>query len=179
MQTHSLSQAATLLGVHRNTLSQWLREGCPAIEKADRERGVEWQLSLPDIVDWRIERAVASVAAASGGDGTAVTKEEADRRRSVALATMAEIDLDERLKSVVSREDAVADMSVFCQALRGQIDSAFSKIAARCSTMQSPTEIETMCRAEWNRAMKVAQEELRRRWDLRMAGEAVTDFPTE
>ena len=179
MQTHSLSQAATLLGVHRNTLHQWLQHGCPAVEKADRERGVEWQISLPDIVDWRIERAVANVAAASRGDGTAIPKDEADRRRAVALALSAEIDLDERTRNVVARADAVADMSAFCQALRDQISSAFGKIASRCSTMQLPTEIEAMCRAEWNRAMKVAQEELRRRWDLRMAGEAVTDFPTE
>jgi hypothetical protein len=149
------------------------------VEKADRERGVEWQLSLPDIIDWRIERAVANVAAASGGDGTTVTKEEADRRRSVALAHMAEIDLDERLKNVVSREDAVADMSAFCLAIKQQGSNAFSKIATRAATMTVPGEIDRMCQAEWNRGMGNAQEELRRRWNLRKEGKATPDFPTE
>lgn len=167
MQTHSLSQAATLLGVHRNTLHQWLQQGCPAVEKADRERGVEWQLSLPDIVDWRIERAVANVASASGGDGSIVTKEEADRRRSVALARMAEIELDDRLGRTVERDAAVGMFADFCQALRNSMSSGFAKIAARASTMTAATEIDAMCRKEWVRSMQLAREEFHRLWDDR------------
>lgn len=173
MQTHSLSQAATLLGVHRNTLHQWLQQGCPAVEKADRERGVEWQLSLPDIVDWRIERAVANVASASGGDGSIVTKEEADRRRSVALARMAEIELDDRLGRTVEREAMVGIFADFCQALRNGMSTGFDKIAARGSTITNPPEIASMCRAEWNRAMQLAREEFHRLWEDRFGTKGI------
>ncbi|QEE38834.1 MULTISPECIES: terminase small subunit [unclassified Methylobacterium] len=172
-------EVAGLLGVNKTTLQTWLSQGCPAVERADRATGKAWKICIADVMAWRIERAIANVVAAGGGDGTVISKEEADRRRSVALAHMAEIDLDERLKSVVSREDAVADMSAFCLAIKQQGSNAFSKIATRAATMTLPGEIDRMCQAEWNRGMGNAQEELRRRWNLRKEGKATPDFPTE
>lgn len=168
MQTHSLSQAATLLGVHRNTLSQWLREGCPAVEKADRDRGVEWQLALPDVIGWRIERAVADAVAGHGGDGTGMSVEEAQRRRAVALAQMAEIDLDERLERTVDREDAAGMFADFCQALRSGMSNGIDKIATRGAAITEPNQLAAMCRAEWNRAMQLAREEFHRLWEERL-----------
>lgn len=165
MSVHSLSQTATLLGVHRNTLSQWLREGCPAVVKADRERGVEWQLALPDIIAWRIERAVGDAVASHGGDGTGMSVEEAQRRRAVALAQMAEIDLDDRLQLTVERGEVVGMFADFCQSLRQGVSNGFDKIASRGATITSSTEIRHMCESEWNRAMGVARAEFRRTWD--------------
>ncbi|MCJ2051208.1 hypothetical protein [Methylobacterium sp. J-070] len=170
MQTHSLSEAATLLGLHRNTLAEWLREGCPSVEKADRSRGVEWKLALPEIMRWRIERAVADAVAPYSGGGDMITREEADRRRAVAIARIAEIELDEKLRTVVHTADAKDTMAQFAQAVKQGGDTAISKIAARCCQMTNPHEIRTMCEAEWNRGMRAAREELRRLWDLQLAG---------
>lgn len=171
MQTHSLSEAATLLGLHRNTLAEWLREGCPSVEKADRTRGIEWKLALPEIMRWRIERAVADAVAPYSGGGDMITREEADRRRAVAVARVAEIELDEKLRSVVHVADAKDMMAQFAQAVKQGGDTAISKIAARCCQMTNPHEIRTMCEAEWNRGMSAAREELARLWGLLRAGE--------
>lgn len=170
MQTHSLSEAAKLLGLHRNTLHEWLREGCPSVEKADRTRGIEWKLALPEIMRWRIERAVADAVAPYSGGGDMITREEADRRRAVAVARVAEIDLDEKLRSVLHVADAKEISAQFAQAVKDGGDTAISKIAARCCQMTDPHEIRTMAEKEWNRGMTAAREELKRLWDLKMAG---------
>lgn len=170
MQTHSLMQAAGLLGVNKSTLQTWLAQGCPAVEKADRSRGIDWKLAIPEIMRWRIERAVADAVAPYSGGGDMITREEADRRRAVAVARVAEIELDEKLRSVVHVADSKDTMAQFAQAVKNGGDTAISKIAARCCQMTDPHEIRTMAEKEWNRGMSAAREELRRLWDLKMAG---------
>lgn len=172
MQTHSLSEAATLLGLHRNTLAEWLRDGCPSIEKADRTRGIEWKLALPEIMRWRIERAVADAVAPYSGSGDLISREEADRRRAVAVARISEIELDEKLRSVVHVADAKEVMAQFAQVVKQGGDNAFGKIAGRAALTTNPHEIRAICEAEWNRGMSAAREELHRLWGLLQAGEA-------
>jgi phage terminase Nu1 subunit (DNA packaging protein) len=160
-------QAAVLLGVHKTTLQTWLAQGCPAVERGDRDRGQHWKLELPAIIEWRIERAVSDAVADYGGDGAEMSKEEADRRRAVAIAHMAEIDLDDRLRRTVDREEAVAMFADFCLSLKSGISNAIDKIAARATTMTSPTEIRTLGQTEWNRAMQLARDEFARLWGER------------
>ena len=160
----SLMRVAALLDVHRNTVAKWIDEGCPVIQRADRDRGIEWELSLAEIVEWRMSRAVQNAVASCQGEAGQITKEEADRRRAVANAIKSEIDADEALRAVVSRQDAVTDMSTFCQVLKTGLSNMASKVAARAATMTSPTEIEELARGELNRAFTAAREEIALRW---------------
>ncbi len=118
MPTYSLAKAAEIIGTSRNTLSAWISRGAPAVEKADRSSGKEWQLSIPAIFAWQVRTAIADALASFHGEAGQITKEEADRRKSVAQARMAEVDLDERLRAVVLVADASENMSDFAQALR-------------------------------------------------------------
>lgn len=170
MQNHSLMQAAALLGVHKSTLQNWLADGCPAVERGDRERGLQWKINLGEVMQWRTDRAVANAVAPFNGTAGDISKEEADRRRAVAVARMSEIDLDAKLLQVVHRDDVEEDFATYCRLIRQMGDNAFDKIAARCATMTSPHEIHAMCSAEWNKAHTFAQEELDRLWGLTKKG---------
>lgn len=161
---HSLTQAAGLLGVHRNTLAKWLEQGCPAVTRADRDRGIEWELDLPQVIDWRISRAVEDAIASYGGEKGSINKEQADTRRAIANAITAEVAADEALRAVVYRHDVETDVAAFCQVLRTGLGNASSKIAARASTVTSAPEIEDLCHAELNRAFEGARAELAARW---------------
>ncbi|MRI57628.1 DNA-binding protein [Methylobacterium sp. DB1607] len=162
-------QAAALLGVHKTTLQGWLAQGCPAVERGDRERGQNWKIDLKDVMEWRIERAVSDAVAAYGGDGAEMSREEADRRRAVAAAHIAEIDLDDRLRNTVSRADAAGMFVDFCIVLKTGISNAVNKMAARAATMTSAAEIQALGEAEWNRALRTAREDANRLWDERFA----------
>lgn len=161
---YSLTQAAAVLGVHRNTLSKYLDQGAPAITRANRDRGIEWELDIPAIVDWLIAKAVQSAVANYGGETGRIDREEADRRRAVANAITAEVAADEALRSVMHRHEAEADMAAFCQVLKTGLGNASSKIAARAASITSAPEIEDLCHAELNRAFDAAEAELSARW---------------
>jgi hypothetical protein len=163
-KSHSLSHIASVLGIHRNTIAGWLKKGCPSVQAADPARGVEWKLEIPAVFAWRIDHAVkdalASYADAAGG----ISKDEADRRRAVALAIVAEIEADEALKSVVSRQDAEADMASFCQTLKQGLSNASARIASRATSMTNAPEIQDLVQEELNRSFRAAQGELATRW---------------
>jgi terminase small subunit / prophage DNA-packing protein len=161
--THSLIQTAALLGVNRSTISSWISRGAPVVEKADRSLKKEWKLSLPDIVNWRIETSVADATAALRTDGQ-ISKDEADRRKAVAQAGLAEVELDERRRSVMLVADANEMMADFCQSLKSGVDNGISKTAGRAATLTDPHEIMEFFGAEWNRSMRNAQSLLNEKW---------------
>lgn len=159
------AELASLCGVSLPTVDTWVKRGCPFSERGSK--GTEWKFDTAAVIGWRIETAITDTAAAYGNDGAGMSKDEADRRRSVALAHMAEIDLDDRLGRTVERDAAIGIFADFCQALRNGMSTGFDKIATRGATITNPPEIASMCRTEWNRAMQLAREEFHRLWDER------------
>jgi len=153
---------AALCGVSLPTVDSWIENGCPFLERGSR--GVEWRFDSAAVIDWRIQRAVEKAVMDTGGDNSKGRREDADCRRAVANAVVAEIGADEALKSVVSRHDAIADLATFCQVLRTGLSNMAAKIAARATTMNSAPEIEALARKETNRAFAAARLELGRRW---------------
>ena len=49
----SLKQLAELLDRDRNTIMKWAAQGCPFIEKGDRDVGRSWTFDLAEVVKWR------------------------------------------------------------------------------------------------------------------------------
>ena len=162
--TTSLVKAAAILGVHRNTLAGWVDQGCPVVKRADRARGVEWEISVPAVVDWRIQKAVTDALSSLHGESGRVSRDEADRRRAVAQAISAEVAADEALERVVARAEAENDLAAFCVVLKTGLANASSKIAARAASLTSAPEIQEVCEREMNRAFEAARSELAQRW---------------
>lgn len=163
-RTYSLTEAASILGKHRNTVAKWLEQGCPAVTRADRARGVEWELSIPNIIDWLVSRAVEDAVASGGGDVSRISRDEAERRKAIAQAVREEVNTAELLDEVVNRHDAVADIAAFAVALRTGMANVCGKVAGRAATMTSAAEIQEFLEAETNKAFTEAQEELADRW---------------
>ena len=156
------TELAGIFAVSTNTISTWVEKGCPYVERGSN--GVEWQFDSAAVIDWKIQRAVESVAMSAGDDSSKARREDADCRRAVANAIVAEITADEALGGVVARADAEADIATFCQVLKTGLSNTASKIAARAATMSSAPEIEVMIHAEFNRGYAAADAELAQRW---------------
>jgi hypothetical protein len=127
-------------------------------------RGIEWEISIPDIVNWRIQKAVADAVASLHGENGRISRDEADRRRAVAQAITAEVAADEALDRVVARADAESDLAAFCVLLKTGLSNASAKIAARATSLTSAPEIQELCEREMNRAFDAARGELARQW---------------
>lgn len=143
-KTFNLNEAAAILGVTRQTLGRWIDQGAPVVSRADRSQGIEWELSVADIVEWRIKRAVDDAVARYEGDADKITKDEADRRRAVALAITAEIEADETLRSVVAVTDVLDAVTQEYAAVRTHLQSVGSKVAGRAATMTSAPAIQEL-----------------------------------
>ena len=128
----SLKVAAATLGLSRNTLSSWIAKGCPVVSQADRDQGVEWRLDVAAIHKWRVEFAVKEAVAGYQTEGGGVSKEEADRRRAVAMAIVAEIEADLAQKSVVYVENVGRLVEGEYSVVRAAVMGMPSKLADRC-----------------------------------------------
>lgn len=144
------------------TVDAWVRKGCPVVERGSK--GKEWRFDSAAVIEWRIRVAVDDAVSGLQDPSGKISKDEADRRRAVAQAVVAEVEADEALKGVVSRYDAESVMADFCQALRSGLSNAGSKIAGRTAGMTDPNEIRDFCEAEINRAMEAAEADLSERW---------------
>ncbi len=127
----SVKQAATLLNRDRNTIQKWLDKGCPHVTKADRDLGIPWELDLAEVVRWLEERAADTAAERFGGTEDGKTSEdEAKRRRAVAQAVVAELDMLERLRSVVPIADVLDTWAKDYAAIRDKLMSIPDAVAA-------------------------------------------------
>jgi phage terminase Nu1 subunit (DNA packaging protein) len=153
----SLTEAASILGLHRNTLKKWIDEGCPVVSRADRDRGVEWEIAPADVLDWRVRRSVDdAVAAIQDGAGN-VSVAEANRRKAVANAILAEIEADQALRSVVRIADVLDAVVSEYAGLRSNLGNVGAKVAGRAATMTSAPAIQELVDDEIRLSLEALQ----------------------
>lgn len=129
----SLTATAATLGVSRNTVAGWIAKGCPVLSGADRDRGVEWRLDVGQVHAWRVDTAVReAVAGYQTVDGDKITKDEADRRRAVAMAIVAEVEADQALGAVVYVDDVGRIVEQEYGVVRQAVLNMTSRTADRC-----------------------------------------------
>lgn len=108
-------EMAEVLDVSTVTLRDWTRNGCPVKEAGAKGRAAKYDTA--DVIKWREEQAAGS---ALNEDHTKVTADEANRRKTLAEARLAELKLEEARGAVVNIEAS-------CMAL----DAILAKCRAR------------------------------------------------
>lgn len=157
------AELADILGVAKTTVDAWVSRGAPFVERG-AGKGSRWAFDVAAVVEWRIEEKAKEVARRFEEAGAAGSREDAERRRAVALATLAEIELDERLGRVVLVSDAAEASASFVQVIRTGLANAAFKIAGRAASMGNPAQIQLMVEDELNRAFRAARAEYERKW---------------
>lgn len=142
----SLAQLASALDRDRNTVKGWLDKGCPAVTRANRATGQTWALDLAEVVRWLENRAAESATAAVGAidDAGFMPKEEADRRKAVAQALMAELNLEEERRAVVRVDVALDLVAAEYASVRQAIENVPSTMAGRLATESDPARIQAV-----------------------------------
>lgn len=105
----SLKQLAAILNRDRNTVMKYLEQGMPAVERADRDRGIAWVIDSAEAIRWLEERAAKNVAEKLGSDMKSVTKDEAERRDWVARMIIREKDAAESV-GMVAKISSILDL---------------------------------------------------------------------
>jgi phage terminase Nu1 subunit (DNA packaging protein) len=101
----NIQQLAEIIGVARSTLAAWIDDGLPYVESGSKGR--PWVFSTVDVLPWWAEHKSRRRAAAEVPEG-AETYEEAERRKMIAQADKAELDLSKAARLVVPIEEVAS-----------------------------------------------------------------------
>jgi phage terminase Nu1 subunit (DNA packaging protein) len=133
----SQSECALVFGVHRNTLSNWVKQGCPFDQKANKALGKDWILDTATVAQWREGLAVKNTV----GDLTAVSEDELKRRKLAAETGTLELALA-KLKGEVG---LISEFEKTSQNMAIGISACMLLVPGRCSAqiagMTDETEI--------------------------------------
>lgn len=124
-ELYSISQLASIFGVHRNTVAMWVQQGCPVDRMPDRKAGVPAGLDPAKVMKWTEERAVQ--LALGGREGLDI--EEARARKVSAEATLAELEVEKARGKLVEVEHVAAVVGEQFAAVRARLISMGTKLA--------------------------------------------------
>ena len=130
-------EIAEIMGISAEAIRNWVSQGCPT-RKTDS--GAKAYLPA-EVIRWRQERALSQAMA----DYTAeVAKDEADRRKAVAQAATAEIEL-EQLRGRVADIDLIAtEFGNALAACRARLLGVGASVAPRLSIAKGSAEMKVI-----------------------------------
>ena len=128
-----LAGIASMLDRDRNTITKWLEQGCPVIQRGNKATGTPWEIDIADVVRW-LERRSSEAAASrlGGGDSDRIEEDEAKRRRAIALMVQDEIDAAERLREVLAVSTVTHIVAREYSEVRKSLLPVGAKAAPRC-----------------------------------------------
>lgn len=141
-QTVNQAELASIFGVSTNTIRSWDRQGCPTETKG--ARGQAFTYNTASVIDWR----EAQILLAATGTASAMDYLDARRRKMIADARLAEIELDLKEGAVVEIE-TIADAVVREYATaRNKLLGIPTKIAPRLAPLRDPNAVRAALEAE-------------------------------
>jgi hypothetical protein len=150
----SLSMVAAYLDVSHDKIRVWLRDGLP-YEKEPVKRGESYQFDIADVHKWvlayeralleeKFTEAAAMSAKAGSAPGGGETKEEADRRKAIAQANIAEIEEAKEAGAVVPIDVVITMVTDDYAQLRAGLESLGNQLADRTAPITNPAQVQTV-----------------------------------
>jgi phage terminase Nu1 subunit (DNA packaging protein) len=150
----SQSQCASTFGVHRNTLANWLKQGCPYDQKANKPQGKDWVLDTADVAQWREDQAIKNTI----GDMSQVTEDELKRRKLAAETTILEIEAAKKRGEVAPLEDMETAWRDAVLEFKARIRLLPSRCANQLTGLSDETEIKAVLLDEVDQTLTVLSE---------------------
>ncbi|CAN7260859.1 terminase small subunit [Rhizobium sp. LjRoot98] len=128
----SLKQLATLINRDRNTIMKYLDQDMPFVEKADRDRGLQWVLDIAECVRWLEERAAKNVSAKMG-DGLDIlpSLDVIEKRTKAAKMYTTEAEMAETIGVVARIHDILALLKRDYSELRVRLMAVAEAVSAK------------------------------------------------
>lgn len=142
------NELSEIHGVSLPTISAWVRRGCPAQQKG--ARGKEWKFDTADVARWREDQAVQNAIGSAEG----VDMDEAKRRKTIAEAQMAELDLARARSEVIAIGDVAQIVTDEYASVRARLLEMPGRLAQPLSIEDDPAQIERELRAAVTEALE-------------------------
>lgn len=129
-------QAAKCFRVSTNTITEWVRKGCPCEKKG--RNGDQYVFDLPAIITWRVEQLVQQAM------GPLLKHDDlasAMKREAFAKAELRELELAEKRKTLINVEAASTIVTRGIMETRSQLLALPTKLAPRLIVHKKPAQM--------------------------------------
>jgi len=140
----SQSSCAEIFGVHRNTVANWIKQGCPFVQKANKKQGKDWVLDTADVAQWRADKAVQDTV----GDTEAATEDELRRRKLAADTQLAELEVGKKRGELIPKDEIDKTLSALAIATRTRLLLVPRRCATQLIGRTNEAEIKEIIEAE-------------------------------
>jgi len=142
------TEMSALLGVHKNTIHEWVSQGCPTAVRATRGHANQFMLS--DVLEWHKSRAVI----AATGSNDLMSADEAKRRKLMAEAGLQEIELNKRKGEIIELAEVEKKLSNTFAVIRSNMLKVSDRTSIRLIGETDETRIKKIIREEINQALE-------------------------
>ncbi|MCH9026340.1 MAG: terminase small subunit [Proteobacteria bacterium] len=152
----SLAELARIIGVQRNTLLSMVRRGCPYIARANRAKGIEWQLNTAEVAQWRIDEAVKEAI----GDVRETDINELRKRKLRAETIIAELDAAKARGQVGDLDEFERQVTAASIEIRTRLKQMISRVAPMVIGVKKITAIKAILADEVDQALTTLADKL-------------------
>ena len=138
-------------GVNKTTIYRWIRDGMPVYRMGGRGRGIGHEFNSIDVNKWLKDKAAA---AAGSGDKHAITFDEAKRRKELANAEMAELNLAKEQGKVVDLEELERSLAHRFAELSSRIRKVPERVVNRVLASESEAEVKEIILSELDQCLE-------------------------
>jgi phage terminase Nu1 subunit (DNA packaging protein) len=131
-QTVNRADMAAIIGVVPNTITEWVRRGCPVLERGSHGR--EYQFDTAAVIQWRMDCLQAEMMER---DGAAPDFDRDRARKMQADADLAEIERDLARGRVIERREVLDAVTSEYATVRSRLGSLPGLIAPRVDPVRA------------------------------------------
>ena len=144
-------ELAEIEGVSLNTVTTWIRQGCPYLQKG--RQGKPWKFNTMDVGEWRIQKAREDAT----GDQP-MDEQELKLRKLAAETNKAELDLAEARQRVAPIEEFERARSMENATIRANVMNVPSRVVSQLIGETDEGRFKELLRTELIQALETAAE---------------------
>lgn len=144
-------ELADLLGVHKTTIDEWVREGMPYKARPDQTRQGErqWKFDSAETVEWLVARAKGSgVGVDDGSKSAAKVEQEAKARERIAIAGLKEMEYAQALKELVHIDDVIERVEEQYAIVKSRLQAIPGRMAQQLAVESDAATVERLLKQE-------------------------------
>jgi len=140
----NLSELAEIYGLHRTTVKEWVKIGCPFVQEHDKSRRLDWQFNTAEVCKWREDRAKQLTEENLQG----IQVGELKKRKLAAETALAELEAGKAKNTFVSVEDVERSWLNLASLVKGKFLALPAKVSPELAIAKDARELEAILRHE-------------------------------
>lgn len=150
------NEIAEVLGVHRTTIDEWVKEGMPFRQRPDQSRPNErqWKFETGECVKWLIKRAKGGVGLDDKGDSVERIEADARARERMAIAGLKEMEYAEKLKVMVHVDDVIDRVEEQYAIVKSRLQAIPGRMAQALAVESDASAVERALKEEVGQALE-------------------------